>query len=244
MIKVLSQLYYSITIIALCSNPVFANGEYKPKPELKPYKATYHVKKKGSVIAELTYQLKQDAESWKLNTAAKPKGLAALVSNLTIKEESLFKLQHGLVSPISYSLAPSQKNSKNPPVKIEYKPAKANHSSGSTNTTLTHEGPAYDSLSLQTQLMLDAQQNKANIDYQVIDDGQLQNQQYTKQAEELVSISRKQKHKAVKYSRSYGNKEVHMWFAPELNYLLVKMQKYRKGKLKSELVLKKAKFDL
>ena len=235
------EFAYLILFITFTIPNAFANGVKTEHDTLVPYTATYAMKKKGSTIAELSYELKQEQGQWILNTFAKPKGLAAMLTNQTITEKSVMALNADIVQPISYSRTPSNVSDvKNLQQKIEYQHKQAQYSKGDSSTTLALKGTTYDSLSLQTAFMLDAMQHKNSVAYQVIDDGQIETQQYQKSGKETVTTRPNTHYETIKYTRQYGNKEIHMWFASEYNYLLVKMQKFRKGKLKSELVLTKS----
>lgn len=242
----LTVLIVSILAAAIASW-TYANGSYDKitdtshskttKSSLQPYTASYSIKKHGATIALLSYQVKAQDSGWHITTHAKPKGLAALLTNQTADEESQLAVKQNQLLPLTYARTHSKEGEKrNIKINYDWTKKQADYAEGTENHTLTLQEPTYDSLSLQLAMMQDLSTGPDSLQYHVIDDGKIEVQKYDRVAEEQLRINGKSM-QTISLQRQYGNKETRMWFAPELNYLLVKMQKYRKGKLKSDLLL-------
>ena len=97
-----------------------------------------------------------------------------------------------------------------------------------------------DKLSYQLQLRIDLIEDKTPLQYQVADGGRLKDYKFVREGQETVNTPAGE-YQAVKVRRDRGpdsNRETWLWFAPELNYQLVKLLQTEKDGKSYSLVLK------
>ncbi len=229
--------------LAVHSFSTSANSESAadtPNMVLKSYTANYVLRKAGMTIASLRQQLSVQNEHLEFTTYTKPKGIAALISSKPVSERNLIYISGGEINPELYSRRYTGKND------AKIKDMDIDYSKDPDNALVTVAGKKYkfrneenlwDERSVIIATMYDLYQNKTDLNYLVIDDSELKEYHYTVESGERLDTAIGEQ-QAVKIVRLHGNRETYMWFAPELNYLLLKVRSYRKGKLKSELLLK------
>ncbi|WP_458576350.1 DUF3108 domain-containing protein [Aliamphritea spongicola] len=102
---------------------------------------------------------------------------------------------------------------------------------------------ALDKLSYQLQLRLDLINGREALEYKVADDGKLKTYRFVREGEEDITTELGT-FKAVKLRRDRGTnskRQTWIWFAPELNYQLVKLLQSEKDGKQYSLVLKELK---
>lgn len=97
-----------------------------------------------------------------------------------------------------------------------------------------------DKLSVQLQLRLDLQKGKNELNYLVADGGTLKNYRFNIQGNEQITTPAGT-FNAVKVVRDRGensSRKTWIWFAPELDYMIVKIHQVEKANKEYKLVLK------
>ena len=212
----------------------------------KSFTAEYSLRKKGITIAGIRYQLSVDQSTLEFTTYAKPKGLAALISSKPITERSRSKMTETGIMPISYSRRFTGKpDAKILDMQIDYAANldKALVKLGDKNHEFAKNGGLWDELSLLIAIMYELKQGKTDLHYRLIDDDKLKEHHYSVIGTETIKTAIGEK-KAIKIIRTHGKRKTQMWFAPSMDFLLLKVQRYRQGKLKSELVIKSVSGDI
>ena len=233
--------YYLILLLATgyVSLATAETGPQLSSAAFKSFTAEYALRKKGMTIARIRYQLSVDQSELEFTTYAKPKGLASLISRKPITERSLIAVTKTGIKPTSYSRRfKGDPDAKIQDMQIDYEsdPDKALVKLGDKNYEFTKNGGLWDELSLLIAIMHDLKQGKTDLHYRLIDDDELKEHRYSvKKTETLKTAAGEQQ--AIKVIRVHGKRETYMWFAPDLNFLLLKVQRYREDKLKSELLL-------
>lgn len=227
-------------VFALIPPFATATEETNTTGVFKPYTADYTLHKLGMNIANIRYDLSHTDSELTLSVVAKPKGLAAWISSHPISETSTMNWTDGKLQPLIYSRKYTGKeNAKIQDMQINYyyDKNKALVKLGNTDYQFEIGDSLWDEVSILPALMLDLEKNKTNLEYRLIDNDEIEEHRYTIEKNEIIeTIAGKQE--AIKIAREHGNRKTLMWFAPELNFLLLKVEQYRKGKLKSEMILK------
>lgn len=106
----------------------------------------------------------------------------------------------------------------------------ARYQSGETERQVVLDKPYHSRISYQIQLQEDISQNKKQFNYPVIVRGRPKIYTFEKVGEEVLKIPLGDiKTIKVRRVREDSDRETAFWFAPELNYLLVKLWQREKG---------------
>lgn len=88
-----------------------------------------------------------------------------------------------------------------------------------------------DKLSVQLQVRLDLQQGKDTFDYQIADGGHIKNWQFKREEVQTINtkLGRLSTVKVIRTDNLEKGKKTSFWFAPEFDYLLVKLEHIEDG---------------
>jgi hypothetical protein len=239
------QNHLLLITLALFAAAGWANGDTSQTEALRPYTASYTLKTKGMTIANITYQLQVQGKQLLFSSKAEPKGLAKLISYQAIIEHVVLEINHEQLRPLQYKRQHGDTNNgkvENLQVIYDWKLGTATIKSNGSNLTIDLEGGLWDEASIQLAIMHDLQQESVSLFYRVIDNPEIKEHHYQTEGKETIKTKIGQ-YTTLKVVRKHGKRQTIMWFAPELNYLLVKTQRYKEGKLKSEMLLQSAKLD-
>lgn len=189
---------------------------------LTPYKAIYSNEMDVgiSISGEATRELKQlDDGSWQLSIEA-----SAMFASAS--EVSRFTVENNILKPIRYdyqrrvmgkrreaSLTFDWEN-ESVTTDIENQPWRMTISTG-----------VQDKLSYQLQMRMDLAAGKEEMVYEVADGGKLQEYRFQVIGEETIDTPLGQL-KAIKVERDRGegsNRETYIWFAPELDFMVIRI---------------------
>ncbi len=209
---------------------------------LKPFIAQYDLTKKITRIGKLQLSLQQEAGYWRYQSKARAVGLAAImVGKERIEEYTLFSFNNNALQPYQYSyIRDSKKHGKQLNMDFNWADRKATVSTGKQQQDIELQNNDIDQLLLHIALMCDLQagiSKDQSREYTVLDGIERKTHRYTLVGAEVLKIADK-RHKTLKLLREHGKRKTIIWFAPEQNHLIVKMERYRKDKLKSQLVLR------
>lgn len=232
------------TIINLCSATLTTAIFFSPAAlaadlgAIKAFQATYTVVSEGSVSlkGESTRSLRQnDKQQWLLQSQA-----SALFAS--IKESSLFSVNQSQITPHQYSYNR----------KVLGKTRKANLSFDWQTQIVTNDVEnkpwemkvqpgVLDKLSYQLQLQTDVAAGKKELSYEVADGGRLKTYSFAVTGEETIETPAGS-FKTIKVERVYKDnkdRQTLIWFAPALDFQLVKLFRQEKKDKTYSLLLKK-----
>ncbi len=188
---------------------------------LTPYRAVYASQWdlgfsfSGDAISEL----KRQGDHWSLSLNA-----SALVA--TINESSLLSQQNGQVQPERYEYHRKVLGrSRDAILQFNWSKGSVLNDIGDKAWSMDIPAGTQDKLSYQLQLRLDLLNQKPDLTYQVADGGHLKTYQFNRVGNEVVK-TRLGEFNAIKIQRDRGadsDRETFIWFAPELDYLIVKL---------------------
>lgn len=204
---------------------------------IKAFQATYTVTSEGSISlkGESTRSLSQNKQQWLLQSEA-----SALFAS--IKESSLFSIEQSQITPHQYSYNR----------KVLGKTRKANLSFDWKAQTVTNDVEnkpwkmeiqpgVLDKLSYQLQLQADVAAGKQQFKYEVADGGHLKTYSFAVTGEETIDTPAGS-FKSIRVERVYKDKkdrQTLIWFAPALDFQLVKLFRKEKKDKTYSLLLKK-----
>jgi hypothetical protein len=234
--------YYCIIVLSFSGLPAkgsIANGDHNAPFPIEHFVADYYLRSKGMNIAAIRYQLSQHESQLVFTSIARPKGLATWISSTPVTEKSLLEWYDKKLLPQQYY----RQHTGKPDAKVQNLQIDYDHRKNQAIALLGNEKYSFeigqglwDEASLILAIMTDLKQGLTDLNYRLIDDGELKSQHYTIENTELIDTAIGS-WKAVKIVRTHGNRKTLMWWAPDLDYLLLKVQQYRKDKLKSEMLV-------
>lgn len=198
---------------------------------IKPYSAEYRVSMGSLVIgrANITLRLSDDGQySYRAYTA--PVGLAAVFRKDEITEQSEGRIVDDTIIPSRY-LYTHKRPKRTRQVNLDFNwPASrvANQTAGSLWSMEIPKG-TQDKFSQQLALILALGRGDRAAEYQVADGGLLKSYRYTEVNRELINTESGE-YQTIKLARNKDDRpsRATLWFAPELNYLPVKIAKHEK----------------
>lgn len=234
-----------ILVAALFTGVVFAEAEPKSdhshhhhhQKTLNPFTADYSLSKKGMTLGRIRLSLKKEDDGWHYETHAKATGLAAMLSDDTITESTLFQVDRNGLRPLHYSyLRSGDKHSKDLQTEFDWEKATATVTDQGESTTVELKDGTLNEHAVTVALILALKSGFSEKTYAVLDKTKLESQIYTRAGEETVKVPAG-KFDTVKVARTHGSRKTIGWYAPMQNYLPVKIQSFKNGKLQSEMEL-------
>lgn len=191
--------------------------------EFTQFDASYSVRF-DKFKAKSAMSLRQDPETgeYTYTTYTKPRGLAKLFGN--ISEALVFDLNKTVITPKSY------RHDSRDDVSIDYDWSENEASSITEDDSevLTLDGSELDLLSLQMQLSRDLKNNLLKPNYKVIKDNSITAYKVVKLGEDTFKLA-DETYKTIKVQqkREGSSRRTVLHFAPELDYILVKMLQFK-----------------
>lgn len=205
--------------------------------ELPPWQASYNITKYGTSIArvEMTLRNTQGNAQYRLHTTAT--GFLAVISNEEMTETSDLKQ----AADKSWQLEKfSQQRAKDTHRNQQFSLQQTDNtfiakgeSEGKKPFTINATPPVWDRSSVQLALTCDLlAENKPRpaYDYTIIDNGNIVTYHFEFRSEEKIRIADKQ-FNTLKFERISGDRSTLFWLDPKQNFMLVRMEQYKKGSL-------------
>ncbi|MCW8890512.1 MAG: DUF3108 domain-containing protein [Sedimenticola sp.] len=211
----------------LLSHTTAVNAEQS----LKAYKAHYRVSKGTFAIgsANITLTLSDDGR-YQYRAYTTPVGLAAVFRKDEITELSDGHIENNRIIPDHY-LYNHKKPKKQRKVSLDFDWENQRVANKTADSHWSMEIPVgtQDKFSQQLSLMLSLCRGESSATFQVADGGLLKTYQYTQVEEESIRTEAGE-YQTLKLARNKDNKpsKATLWFAPNLNYLPVKIAKHEK----------------
>lgn len=221
-------------LLLVCTLPVQATEL------LKPYKAVYKAQWDigiafgGDAIGELT----RTGDHWKASLSAE-----ALIAK--VDEYSEFTLEDNNVVPQHYEYHRKVIGSnKDTVLQFDWDSSSVSKASKKQPKTMPIPAGTQDKVSYQTQLRLDLATGKQKLSYQVADGNKIKTYPFIIVGTETVETAIGT-FEAIKIQRDRGTdskRETFLWCAPELDYMVVKLQQVEKSGKEYSLLIDKLEF--
>lgn len=213
-------------------------AEYQPKA----YQAEYKLKRAGMTLGKANFSLTETASSqWRYASTVKPKGLARMFvkDNITIASNLLFI--GGEVIPADYRYQRGGKKAETVSVDFDWanKVAAMTHNEQSQNVDLSsdHQDP----YSLVLSIMQAAAAGQEEITKQVIDK-RIKTRSFKLEKREKIDTSLGDLDTLKYVQNDDSSRTIHYWLAPSLNYIPVRIERYKKGELQAKLLIDELKW--
>ncbi len=218
-------------------NPIAQAAE---EPGLFAYKARYSIRKGGFKLANINIQLQRDGDQYHYISHSMTTGFVSMFRSDEIHETSKLAVRDGRIIPMHYYYERISKKPKKINLLFDWQARKAvNTVSGQEWTVENLPDSTVDKFSVQLASMLAARKNTKTMRFHYADKGQLKEYQFNIEGKEQVETELGE-FEAIKVKRVRAKKKkriTYSWLAPELGYLLVRMQHVEPDGAKLDLVL-------
>ena len=200
---------------------------------LAPYSVTMDMLSgaKRQAISTTTLS-KPDGQTWRYSTESEAKSFVAKLAGARVFEETLFVVEDGQLTPLRYSYDRSTRFKKRKDViDFDWDAMTATNSPGERHWELEIPDGALDEYLVNIALMRALCAGQEELAFQVVDrKGRMEEQRFARVEEESVEATFGT-FETVKVERLRDNAErkTSLWFAPELDYLPVKIRHMEKG---------------
>lgn len=212
--------------------------------------AEYRLEKYNTTVAKMKLQLSRQNLQYVYKSVTQPYGLASMFSSDEVQETSTLyqkNNQHHLYLS-HYEFDRKKKTNKNQRMDLNWSQQDVANISGyygNTKFNLEHQGPLWDRLSVQLALIDDIRRsidiiNGHVFSYNVIGKGKISEYRFSYEGKENILLN-KYHYNTIKLKRKHdsGSKVTIMWLAKELDFVPVKIEQFKKGKLHMGMELSK-----
>lgn len=224
--------WLAVPLVGLLIAPVFG-------AELDTYDARYEVQRGGSNYGEATRKLTQREDgSYVLQNETE---ISFLFLSDVRRYDSRFEFVDGWVEPIEFRFKRSGTGSnKGISVRFDDISEQIIEVTSEAPLPITWHEALLDEASMLEQLRYDLQHSDADeFSYRIVDDkGEYDEQRFARGELEVLNLPYGEVEALqVKRVRKTNKRETYYWFAPELEYVLVKMQQRKEGDEVATLLL-------
>lgn len=222
-------------ILTLPAGPAKAESA---QAKTTPYHAEYVLSRRGAERGHATRLLEeQDSGTWRYYTETYA---SMLFLSDRRENETVFRMNDGRVEPLVFKYNRSGTGS-DKAFNVEFdRVAKAFRSSGEDDINAEWNPALLDPNAVLHQLQLDIAKGGDSWSYQLVDDkGNQREYEFARAGSETLELPYGSV-EAIRVDRvrDTDRRETFFWFAPELNYTLVKMQQLKEGDEQAQLQLK------
>jgi hypothetical protein len=200
---------------------------------LKPFSATFSVKRNVILLGKLRleFSLKQ-ADEYHYRAHTIPGMLAGWFSADEIIEESHGRLNREDIQPLSYTYEDKGEEDDRAELAFDWQTGKVHTTSGGVTWSQPITPGTQDRLSQQLLVRLRLAEGKRDIAYQVADGGKIKHYRFIVEGKENIDTPYGQIDcLRVRRSKESRKPDYTIWFAPELDYLPVQIERQRSGRL-------------
>ena len=200
-------------------------------PFFKPFSARFTVSRGGLPLGDLDVKLSLEApDTYHYHAETIPGLLARLFTGDEIIEESSGRLTTNTVIPQRYSLHQKGNEAEQTEIRFDWRDDKAQTTSEGVTWSQQIVAGTQDRLSQQLMLRLHLAQGFKDMSYPVADGGKIKSYRFQVVGEEPVKTPYGSQ-RCLKVQRSKGTHppDYTIWFAPDLDYLPVRIERRQKS---------------
>lgn len=229
-----------LTLLLLLSCQTLA-AENQQDLSFRPFKAHYVARAPiYGDVGKTTISLRREASYWLLESQSRATGLLAFASSGRIAEWSLLEeLEDGRLKLLEYHFRQANKPEKEIVAKLDWTKKQVDIERQNKHTQLALEKDTFDRLSSALPIMKALRQQQTKVVLPTIGRSSVSDKVFTVTGKEVVK-TRVGKYEPLIVKRQRSDKRSTItWYAPALDYLPVKIEQYKKGKLVATLLLSK-----
>ncbi|MDH5611465.1 MAG: DUF3108 domain-containing protein [Gammaproteobacteria bacterium] len=215
------------------------------------FSASYDLKKYGVTLAKSVYSLKHENNGIRITQHTEPVGLAAMLRNDELDENSFLSIQNGqlLLTEFSYRQTSDDEKNRDIQIKIDWIQSsekllgKVNGTAYGEELDLKIDEPVWDTSSYMIPLMTNTSENTPLQKYTMMVKGRFQTYSFITHGVDEIEVNGNIM-QTIKVERddSSNKHPIYLWLAPSLNNLPVKIEKWEDGKRQLTMSLNNAQF--
>ena len=222
-----------LSLLILCTSTFCYAGE--PGLELQGFHAEYKLKYSmfsGDVLLDLRPSDQPDEYIYAAHTNAR--GVASLVLSGTSKETSRFRYIDGIIQPVHYYLNNGlEKEDSETDIRFDLEAGVAHTKHEGQEVTYPIDSTTLDRLSADIVAILELRAGRTPGAYEIADDDSIRTYGFELLGEEQIEVPAGKFHTLkFKRQRPGSSRSTLIWYAPEANYLPVRMEQLKRGKTK------------
>jgi len=234
----------SLTITAVLFTLIFTNSGNPlwaaDEPGLLAYQARYSIRKGGFKLAEVNIQLQRTGTHYRFVSDSETTGLVSMFRSDTIHESSELEIVNGRIIPKHYFYERKSKKPKKVDLQFDWPAKKVINSVAGQEWTIENlPDSTVDKFSIQLAAMLGVQTDKQSLRFHYAEKGKLKEYLFTVEGKERIE-TKLGEYDTIKIKRARAKKKkriTYSWLAPELGYVLVRMQHVEPDGATLDLVL-------
>lgn len=227
-----------LLFITLILAPAYSFADRPLTPHIAEYKI------KVSILSgKLRTEVKLTDEGYSADSVLKAAGIASWFVRGDVTEHSEFSIVEDGVRPLVYhSVDKISKDDKFMDFVFDWEQNQVSGKINGEDFVIDLQGRAHDRVSLQYELMLDLLNDSRTAEYTLVDDDEIKSLHVTYLGTETVKVPYG-KFQAIKiqHRKEKSDRVTTLWCVEELDYLPVKIEQHRNGKLAVRAVLNKYK---
>jgi hypothetical protein len=205
---------------------------------VRPFTVRYDFIGNDMLLARMERSLRANPDgSYIFQSKSEAAGMLAILLDDNIDESSLWTLTDGRPRPLKYQYLHTGRKEGERRAVLDFDWKKGVVTNRINNDPWTMKVPtgAQDKLLYQYTLMLDLQEGKKILSYDIADGGELKNFRFERLGTETIEtpLGRLQ---AVKLQRIRGSRRTVIWCAAAYDYLPVRIEQYKDGKVLTMVV--------
>lgn len=210
----------------------------------RPFSAEYTLKKGGLSLGNAKFTLRETSPgTWHYKSSLKPTGLARMFTSDAFSEETYVLQQaDGTLVPQGYSYTRTGNEPETASVNYDWDSHTAYFTRNGKGQQLTLTPEHQDRYSLVLSLMQAIATGADNMSYQVIDKS-MKSRGYRRDITEVTRTGLGDKQSIRVIQSGNSKRQIHYWLSPELNYLPVRIEQFRKGKSQLKMVLQSLEWE-
>ncbi|MES9969543.1 MAG: DUF3108 domain-containing protein [Candidatus Thiodiazotropha sp.] len=219
----------SLIIALICCMPLHADeGQL-----LKPFSATFSVKRNIIPLGELELELKLNEKGeYHYHAHTLPGMFVGWFSADEITEESHGTLHGGSIKPNSYTYNDQGEEDDRAELIFDWQMGEVHTTSSGITWSQSIATGTQDRLSQQLLVRLHLAEGRKDMSYQVADGGKIKNYRFKVEGTEDIDTPYGQMSCIrVRRSKESRKPDYTIWFAPELDYLPVQIERQKSGRL-------------
>jgi len=198
---------------------------------LTPHTAEYKVKI-SVVSGQLNTELRRTANGYIAHHVIRPTGISRIITRGTMDVTSEFDSQSDGVKPVRYQAIDTIRDEPDIDLRFDWSTNEAIGTVGDESVQLQLDGIAYDSVSIQYELMHDLVTGNPSEQYTLFDVDKMRVANVSIVGEKEVSTKAgKFLAVGVQHQKEGSSRTTTLWCVEELDYLPVIIEQHRKGKL-------------
>jgi len=218
------RLVAGLAALALCL-PVLA------EPLLTPHTAVYKVKI-SLLSGRLNTELRRTANGYVANHVIHPTGMSRIITRGTMDVTSEFDSRTEGIQPVRYQALDTIRDEPDVDIRFDWSTNEAIGTVGDENVKLQLDGIAYDSVSIQYELMHDLLTGNPSEQYTLFDVNKMRVANVSMVGEKEVDTKAgKFLAVGIQHQKEGSSRTTTLWCVEELDYLPVIIEQHRKGKL-------------